>query len=152
MTYQLHIMHYRSSNNDACLWVYSKIFLSLLFLNTLGAAFYFTSAALSLLNVILSSIFLVAVVKLISKRFRVPFVQIADGTLNYFNPQKGEMVSVQAKDITHISTRFCELKIHTNEKIHSLNLGLIRNEKNRWEIKEMIREMVRTDGGMLAAS
>ena len=152
MTYQLHITHYRSSNNDARLWVYSKISLSLLFLNTLGVAFFFTSAALSLLNVVLSIILLVVVVKLIIKRLRVPFVQIADGTLNYFNPQNGEMVSVQAKDITHISTRFCELKIHTNENIHSLNLGLIRNEKARWEIKEMIREMVRTDGGILAAS
>ncbi|WP_026898690.1 hypothetical protein [Daejeonella oryzae] len=148
MTYQLDISHYRSSNNDARLWMFAKIFLSLLFLNTLGVAFYFNFPALSLLNVILGLVFLAVMIKLISKRIKVPFVQIAGGTLKYFNPREGEMISVSAKDITHISTRFCELKVHTEESVHSLNLGLIRNEKTRWEIKEMIREMARTDGGL----
>lgn len=150
MTYQLDITHYRSSNNDARLWKYSKIFLSFLFLSTLTVAFYFTFPALSLLNVALGLVFLAGLIKISSKRLRVPFVQIADGTLNYFDPAKGEMISVSAKDITNISTRFCELHVHTHDTIHSLNLGLIRNEKTRWEIKEMIREMARINGGMMA--
>lgn len=142
MTYQYNITHYRASNNDARLWMYSKVFLSLLFLDTLANAFY-TSTVLSLIIVILSIIFLAIIVKLISRRHKVPFVEIVNKTLNYFDPEKGEMVSVPAKDITHISTRFCELNVHTHENIHSLNLGLIRNAKTRWEIKEMIREMAR---------
>ncbi|MEO8794618.1 MAG: hypothetical protein ABI390_04070 [Daejeonella sp.] len=151
MTYQLHITHYRSSNNDARFWMYAKIFLSLLFLNTLAVAFFFEFPALSLLNCILGIAFLVVLGKMSSTRLRVPFVQIADGILNYFNPEEGIMVSVPAKEITSISTRFCELKVHTNEGVHSLNLGLVRKEQTRWEIKEMIREMARTDGGMLEA-
>jgi hypothetical protein len=150
MTYQLDITHYRSSTNDARLWMYSKIFLSLLFLSTLAVAFYFTFPALSLLNVALGLVFLAGLIKIGSKRLRVPFVQIADGTLNYFDPAKGEMISVCAKEITHISTRFCELQVHTHDTIHSLNLGLIRNEQTRWEIKEMIREMARSSSFQLA--
>jgi len=30
--------------------------------------------------------------------------------------------------------------------MHSLNLGLIRQEQTRWEIKEMIRQMARPEG------
>ena len=120
--------------------MYAKIFLPLIFLNILAIAFY-TSTVLSIIIVILSIIFFAIIVKLISRRHKVPFVEIVNDTLNYFDPEKGEVVSVPAKDITHISTRFCELNVHTHENIHSLNLGLIRNAKTRWEIKEMIRKM-----------
>lgn len=142
MTYQHHINHYRSSNNDTRYWMYSKIFLSLLFLDTLAVAFYFYSATLILLNVFLGIVFLSIMVRLIRKRLKMPFIEIADGTLNYFDTEKEEIVKVCAKDITHISTRLCELRIHTNEQVHSVNLKVIRNEKIRWEIKEKIRTLV----------
>lgn len=139
MTYQSKI-RYRYSNKNVHVWMYAKIFLPLIFLNILAIAFY-TSTVLSIIIVILSIIFFAIIVKLISRRHKVPFVEIVNDTLNYFDPEKGEVVSVPAKDITHISTRFCELNVHTHENIHSLNLGLIRNAKTRWEIKEMIRKM-----------
>jgi hypothetical protein len=84
-----------------------------------------------------------AIIMLVTRRHKVPFVEIVDGTISYFDSSRGEMVSVQVHEITHISTRFCQLDVHTAENIHSLNLGLVRNEKTRWEIKEMIREMAR---------
>lgn len=142
MTYQHHINHYRSSDNDTRYWMYSKIFLSLLFINTFAVAFYFYSAALILLNVFLGIIFLSIMVNLIRKRIKMPFIEITDGTLNYFDTETEEIVAVCAKDITHITTKLCELRIHTNEQVHLVNLKVIRNEKTRWEIKEEIRKMV----------
>lgn len=84
-----------------------------------------------------------AIAIVLTRRQKMPFVEIANGTFSYFDAGKGEMVSVPVQDITHISTRFCELNVHTAEHTHSLNLDLIRSEKARWEIKEMIREMTR---------
>ena len=141
MTYQIHIRHYRSSNNDAKLWVYSLILVSSVFLNTLGIIFYSYSDALTLANILFSFIILGLAIIHFLKRYIVPFVEIFDGTLNYWDSEKNEMVAVYAKDITHISSKLCELKLHTPEQIHSVNLKMIRNQKTRWEIKEKIREM-----------
>ncbi len=91
---------------------------------------------------VLSIVVFSAMALLVKRRHKVPFVEIAEGTLSYFDTGKGEMVSVPIEEITHISTRFCELNVHTAENIHSLNLDLIRSEKARWEIKEMIRTSV----------
>ena len=146
MTYQLHITHYRSDSNDARLLMYSTIFLSLLFLNTLGVAFNITMPQLSLVNLVLGIVFLIALATQINKRLKVPFVNIHDNTLEYFSPEDGEIISIPSMDITKVTTRFNELNIHTGERIHSLNLGLIRQEQTRWEIKEMIRRMARPDG------
>jgi len=146
MTYQLHITHYRSDSNDARLLMYSTIFLSLLFLNTLGVAFNITMPQLSLVNLVLGIVFLIALATQINKRLKVPFVNIHDNTLEYFSPEDGEIISIPSMDITKVTTRFNELNIHTSERIHSLNLGLIRQEQTRWEIKEMIRRMARPDG------
>ena len=142
MTYQHHINHYRSSDNDARYWMYSKVFLSLLFLDTLAVAFYFYSETLILVNVFLAMVFLSILITLIRRRLKMPFIEIADGTLNYFDTENEEIVKIFAKDITHISTRLCELRIHTNKQVHFVNLKVIRNEKTRWEIKEKIRMMI----------
>lgn len=141
MTYQIHIRHYRSSNNDAKLWVYSLILVFSVFLNTLGIIFYSYSDVLTLANILFSFIILGLAIIHFLKRYIVPFVEIFDGTLNYWDSEKNEMVAVYAKDITHISSKLCELKLHTPEQIHSVNLKMIRNQKTRWEIKEKIREM-----------
>lgn len=146
MTYQLHISHYRSDSNDARLLLYSKVFLSLLFLNTLAVAFDITMPQVSLLNFVLGVVFLIVLAAMMNKRSRVPFVNIHDDTLEYFNPKEGEIISIPANDITKVTTRFNELIIHTTEGIHSLNLALIRKEQTRWELKEMIRTIARHEG------
>ena len=144
MTYQLHISHYRSDSNDARLLMYSTIFLSLLFLNTIGVALDITVPQVSLVNLILGVGFLIGLGTIISKKSKVPFVNIHDNTLEYFNPEEGQIISIPSMEITKITTRFNELNIHTHDRMHSLNLGLIRQEQTRWEIKEMIRQMARS--------
>ena len=146
MTYQLNITHYRSDSNDARLLMYSMIFLSLLFLNTLGVAFNITVPQLSLVNLVLGLVFLIALASQINKRSKVPFVNIHDNTLEYFNPEEGDIISIPSMEILKITTRFNELNIHTENRVHSLNLGLIRQEQTRWELKEMIRQMARPNG------
>ena len=142
MTYQHHINHYRSKENDTRFWMFSKVFLSLLFLNTFVIAFYFYSATLILMNVFLGILFLLVAINLFRKRTKMPFIEIADGTLNYFDTENEQIVKVCAKDITHVSTRLCELRIHTSKQVHLVNLKVIRNEQTRWEIKEKIRTLI----------
>jgi hypothetical protein len=146
MTYQLHISHYRSDSNDARLLMYSTIFLSLLFLNTLGVALDITMPQVSLLNLVLGVVFLIVLAAMINKRSRVPFVNIHDDMLEYYNPEEGQIISIPSMEITKITTRFNELNIHTNDRTHSLNLSLVRKEQTRWELKEMIRKMARPEG------
>ncbi|MEJ7694205.1 hypothetical protein [Daejeonella sp.] len=149
MTYHYNITRNRSLKG-ARLWT-DRIFLSLLLLSTFVIAYY-NSTELNLM-IAISCIVLFAVIALfITRRHKVTFVEIADGTLSYFDTAKGEMVSVPVQDITHISTRFCELNVHTAENTHSLNLDLIRSEKARWEVKEMIREMTRRAPGGVVRS
>jgi len=87
-------------------------------------------------------IFLAAIVTFITRRQKVPFIEILDGTLTYFDNNKGAMVSIPVGEITHVSSRFCELLLHTADQIHCLNLDLVRSEKSRWEIKDMIRTSI----------
>ena len=143
MTYKLEIRHYHANSNDAR---YATIFLSLLFLNTLGVALNVTQPLLSMVNMILGVVFLIVLLTRILKRSKVPFLIIHDNSLEYFCQDAGLIISIPAMEITKITTKFSELNIHTDNREHSLNLGLIRQHKIRWEIKEMIREMVRTKG------
>lgn len=140
MTYHYNITRNRASKG-ARLWT-DRIFLSLLLLTTFVIA-WFNATELNLtIGAICMILFAVAAL-FIMRRQKVPFVEIANGTLSYFDTTRGEMVSIPVHDITHISTRFCELNVHTADNIHSVNLDLIRSEKARWEIKEMIREMTK---------
>lgn len=141
MTYQLRITHYRSQSNDNRLMMYSSIFLSLLILTTLGVAFDLTVPQISLINLVLGFAFLIGLAIQINKRMKVPFINITDSTMEYFCHEEGEIISIPCADITKVTTRFNELNIHTADRIHSLNMGLIRQEQTRWEIKEMIRKM-----------
>ncbi len=140
MTYHYNITRNRSMKG-ARLWT-DRIFLSLLLLTTFVIA-YFNSTELNLMVAVSCVVVFAVIALLITKRQKMPFVEISNGTLSYFDTGRGEMVSVPVQDITHISTRFCELNVHTSDTIHSVNLDLIRSEKARWEIKEMIREMTR---------
>ena len=145
MNYQLNFFYYRLNPNDVKFWVYARAFTLLLFLNTLGVAFNITLPLLSIVNVIMSCIFIVILLKINSKTTRVPFIKIQEDRIEYLCQEQEEIISIDANDITKITTRFCELKIHTNEQIHSLNLGMIRQEKKRWEIKEMIYKIAHID-------
>ncbi len=141
MTYHYNITRNRSLKG-ARLWT-DRIFLSLLLLTALVIVYYNSTELNSMIAVSCIALFAAAAM-LMTRRQKMPFVEIANGTLSYFDAGTGEMTSVPVQDITHVSTRFCELNVHTANHTHSLNLDLIRSEKARWEIKEMIREMTRT--------
>ena len=140
MTYHHNITQYRSLKNNR-LWT-DRIFLSLMLLSTSAIAFY-NSDEINVLYALPILAVITAVIMVIGSRRKVSFVEITDGTLSYLDTGKGEMVSVPVHEITHISTRFCQLNVHTTECIHTLNLDMVRNEKTRWEIKEMIREIAK---------
>ena len=140
MTYHHNITPHPSLKNTK-IWM-DRIILSLLLLSTIVAAFY-NSAEFNLFFTMPALALIIVLAVLVNRRHKISFVDIKDGTLSYLNTDNGKMVSVPVHDITHISTRFCQLNVHTAEGIHTLNLDMVRNEKTRWEIKEMIREIAR---------
>ncbi|MFA6945639.1 MAG: hypothetical protein WC220_07010 [Pedobacter sp.] len=142
MTYQHYISHNRSLNSGIPYWKLSSAILSILLLNTIGVAYYFDSELLILLNLTISLVFLLFIFSYLHKSQKVPLIDISNRTLNYFDTESEKIVKVSAHDITHISTKFCELRVHTNERIHIVNLKVVRNEKKRWEIKEKIRTLL----------
>ena len=142
MTYQYKISLHRSSNSEIANSKFAIVLLSILLLNAITVVFYFYSLTLVSISLFLSIIFLTLLLRQFRKTQKVSFIEIRDKTLNYFDTEREEIVKVAAQDITHISTKLCELRVHTNERVHLVNLNVIRNEKKRWEIKEKIRTLL----------
>lgn len=148
MTYHHNITQYRPLKSVR-FWT-DRVFLSILLVTASAIALY-TISGLNLLFALPVLSAIGALAMLVSSRQKVSFIDITDGTLSYLNTGSGEMVSVPVHEITHTSTRFCQLNVHTADCIHILNLDLVRNEKTRWEIKEIIKEVARqgSDGRSL---
>lgn len=145
MTYHHNITQYRPLKSVR-LWT-DRILLSILLITASAIALYNLSG-LNLLIALPVLLAIAALPMLVGSRQKVSFIDITDGTLSYLDTNSGEMVSVPVHNITHISTRFCQLNVHTADCTHTLNLGLIRNEKTRWEIKEMIKEIAKKGSGV----
>jgi hypothetical protein len=145
MNYQLNFFYYRSHPYNVKIWIYARVFTLLLLLNTLGVAFNITLPVLSGVNAIVGCALIFVLLQINNHRTKVPFIKIQGDKMEYFCQEQNEVVSISADDITKITTRFCELKIHTNERVHSLNLAMISQEKKRWEIKEMIHKIAHID-------
>ncbi|HQT22299.1 MAG: hypothetical protein B7X86_02935 [Sphingobacteriales bacterium 17-39-43] len=141
MTYQHKISLHRSLNGEIANSKFAIVLLSILLLNAITVTFYFYSLTLFSLSLFLSIIFFILLLRQLRKTHKVSFIEISNKTLNYFDTDSEEIVKVMAQDITHISTKLCELRIHTNERVHLVNLNVIRNDKKRWEIKEKIRTL-----------
>ena len=142
MIYQHYISHNRPLNTEIPHRKFSTVILSILIFNTIGAVFYFDSEVLIILNLLLGIIFLYLLFSHFQKNQKVTFIEISNKKLNYFDTESEEIIQVSANDITHISTKLCELRVHTIERIHVINLNVVRNEKKRWEIKEKIRTLL----------
>ena len=141
MTNQLHSSHKNVNANLNKLWLFSSIFLSVLLLITLAFSTTILPTAFYLINLALC--FLIAIVFLIM-RFKgkpLTFVKIEENNLQYYCPIKKELVVIPIQQITNITSRFCELQIHTTSRTHCLNLNQIKQEQQRWEIKEMIKKL-----------
>lgn len=140
MTNQLNL-NYRTANaNLSKLWLYSSIFLSALVLITLFSSVAILPAAFYLINIALCFLLVVVVVVLNFKKKPVELLKVEEDQLQYFCPVKKEVVLIPINEITKVTTQFCELQIHTYNQTHCLNLNKIKQEQQRWEIKEMIKK------------
>ncbi len=145
MNYQLNFFYYSRNLDNATIWIYARAFTILLLLNTIAVAYNLTLPLLSGVNTILSFLLIVVLLYINSYKTNIPFIKIQDDKMEYFCRERGEIITIDANDITKITTRFCELRIHTNEYIHCIDLGMIPQGKKRWEIKEMIHKIAHID-------
>lgn len=146
MTNQLNFGHQSSTLNWTNLWLWSKVFLVFLIAATLLSSVVTLPAIFYLSNIAILLLFSAGLFLLIIKRKQTPFVKIEDRQLQYFCVVKKEIVTIPADEIIKVTTQFCELQIHTLNRTHCLNLNHIKEEKQRWEIKEMIRKLAPENG------
>ncbi len=141
MTNQLNLNYRNTNANLNKLWLYSIIFLTVLVLVTLFSSVTILPASFYLANIVLCLLFVIVVLAVKFKNRQVNFVKVEKNNLQYFCPTTKELVVIPIQEITNITTRFCELQIHTTNRTHCLNLDKIKQEQQRWEIKEMIRKL-----------
>lgn len=141
MTNQLNLSHQNAALNWNKLWLFSKIFLAFLITITLLSSFTVVPSAFYLSNMALCLLFVVGLLLMKFKNQSVPFVKIEDNQVQYFCPVKKELIVIPVNEITNMTTRFCELQIHTSNRTHCINMNKIKQETQRWEIKEMIRKL-----------
>lgn len=142
MTNQLNITHQNSTLNWTKLWFFSKIFLSVLIAVTIFSSITEIPSAFYLCNIVLCLLFLITMIVVKFKKKQISFININHNQLEYFCPVKKELVTIRANEITKVTTQFCELQIHTINRTHCLNMEKIKQESQRWEIKEMIKNLV----------
>ena len=98
-------------------------------------------AEVSMVNLLLCSALLL--ISLNADRIcGILFVSVSDVSIQYYAEDRDQMIVIPVKDITGISSKFCRLFVHTQESIHSINLLYVKREKSRWELKEMIKQVV----------
>lgn len=141
MTNQLNLNYRNANANLNKLWLYSSIFLSALVLITLFSSVAILPTAFYLANIVLCVFFIIVVVIFKFKKRPFAFVKIDEDQLQYFCPVKKEVIVIPKNEITKVTTQFCELQIHTYNHTHCLNLKKIKQEQQRWEIKEMIKKL-----------
>lgn len=141
MTNQLNLGQNNSNLNWTKLWLWSKIFLVCLIATTLLSSVVTLPAVYFLSNIVILLLISAGLFLFVFKRKQTAFVKIEDRQLQYFCAVKKEIVMIPVNEIIKVTTQFCELQIHTSNRTHCLNLNHIKEEKQRWEIKEMIRKL-----------
>lgn len=142
MTNQLNLVPTQNTLNWTKLWLFSKIFLSLLIVVTLLSSVAEMPSVFYISNIVLCVLFITAIVLVSLNKKRAPLVKIADNNVYYLCPVTKEAVTIPASEIIKVTTQFCELQIHTSTRTHCLNMDKIKQESQRWEIKEMIKKLV----------
>ena|SRR5579875_196935 len=141
MTNQLNLSNANAASNWNKLWLISKIFLSFIIAVTLLSSVTTVPSAFYISNMMLCLAFLVAVLLVKFKRKQADFVKIENNQVRYFCQVKKEAIVIPINEITKVTTQFCELQIHTSSRTHCLKLNKIKQEQQRWEIKEMMRKL-----------
>lgn len=75
------------------------------------------------------------------RKNKVTFLKIDDDCISFFDDTE-KLHSVKINDITAINSGFCLVQIYTKAEVFALDMSLIRKEKQRWEVKELIRRIV----------
>lgn len=151
MTYQLNVKHHVPNPLPNRMWISTWMILGAIILTTAGVALNIAVPLLSLINVFIALVLIIVLLTKSYNRQTVTFLKVDSHSIEYFCEQKERTVLILSDEITHITTRFCELHIHTRDKVHTLNMNMIRQEKKRWEIKQIIRELA-TEHKLSAAS
>jgi hypothetical protein len=142
MTNQLNLASSQNALNWTKLWLFSKVFLSFLIVITLYSSVAEMPSAFYVSNMVLCVLFIAAITLVKLNKKQAPFVKIADNNVYYLCPVTKEAVTIPANEILKVTTQFCELQIHTANRTHCLNMDKIKQESQRWEIKEMIKQLV----------
>lgn len=142
MTNQLNFAPAHNALNWNKLWLFSKIFLSLLVIATLLSSVAEMPSVFYVSNMVLCVLFIVTILLVSLVKKRTPLVKIADNNVYYLCPVTKEAITIPANEIIKVTSQFCELQIHTSTRTHCLNMDKIKQESQRWEIKEMIKKLV----------
>lgn len=130
------------NSNETRFWFIITVALILLGVNYLGVAYQFSMPWFSLINLAIAIVAVVAFLKWNSQKPRIVFLKVEENEIEYFNGEEQELVSVETNAIKNIDTGFNELRIHTQEQVHIVDLSYIRDEKKRWEIKQAVRACI----------
>jgi hypothetical protein len=139
MSYQVTIARNSASNQTKFWFIASSVALIFL-LNTAGTIFNFAPMVSGVLNVTITIGSIVAVAPLYFRKGDI-FLKIEENEIEYFDFQENQLISIPVADIQSVTTRFGELHLCTADRTYCIDMTVIRNEKTRWEIKEMIKAM-----------
>jgi len=141
MTNQLNLQRNEKSI-WAKLWFLSKVFLLSFITIILVAAALAAIPTIYVFSIGVIILFLLAIFGFKRSIKQSVKVKVENQHLKYFCPVKKENIIIPTSEIINVTSQFCELQIHTSNHTYCLNLNSIRQEKQRWEIKEMIKKLV----------
>lgn len=139
MAYQVTIDR-NSTRNQTRFWFIVSSAGLIFLLNTMGNVFNFTSEVFSIINLVLTAASIIVIIALFLRKGDV-FLKIEENEIEYFDFQENQLLSVPVSDIQTVTTRFGELHLSTRERTYCIDMTVIRDEKTRWEIKEIIKSM-----------
>ena len=78
-----------------------------------------------------------------SRREKDILLKIEDHSIEYFSEEHNNLITIKTESITDIKTRFCELQIITRDnRIHKIDMSSFKTEQTRWEVKELVKQLV----------
>ncbi|HXH99033.1 MAG TPA: hypothetical protein VNI52_02105 [Sphingobacteriaceae bacterium] len=129
-----------STPSQTKFWFIASAVVLILLLNTADSIFNFDAQIFSMANMAVAGISIIAAIAVCTRKGDI-LLKIDTNEIEYFDFAKKQMISIHVSDIQGVSTRFGELLLSTSECTHCIDMTMIRDEKTRWEIKEMIRGM-----------
>lgn len=143
MSYQVTIAR-NSTRNQTKFWFIASSAALIFLLNTVGTVFNIDPDVSNTVNVTTTIAAIVAIAVLYFRKGDI-FLKIEEEAIEYFDFRENQLISIPVADIQSVTTRFGELHLCTAQRTYCIDTTVIRNEKTRWEIKEMIKAMAPAD-------